>query len=180
MPGPEAIPTLPLTCKEPTTQRLLRIIGGDSPNIDVRVLASPLGFRRASSHGPSKPGRRSTLGRPSRLPFRRAFFRPSNTRSRIRSRSNSATAARTVMSRRPMGVVVSSSGWLTQTKPTPRASHSFSVFRHSIVERQLVGGNQLTRLPLPPGISDRVGVWRLERDEGWRRPLHGGHSSRSH
>jgi site-specific DNA recombinase len=48
----------------------------------------------------------------------------------------SATAARTVMSRRPMGVVVSSSGWLTQTKPTPSASQSFSVFRHSIVERQ--------------------------------------------
>ncbi len=29
------------------------------------------------------------------------------------------------MSRRPIGVVVSNSGWLTQTKSTPRASQSF-------------------------------------------------------
>jgi hypothetical protein len=40
-------------------------------------------------------------------------------------------------------------------------------------EGQLMGGNQLTRGPLPAGIPDRDGVWRPRWDEGWLRPLHG-------
>jgi hypothetical protein len=49
-----------------------------------------------------------------------------------------------------------------------------------VSQGQLAGGNQLTGFALPAGSWEGALVWRLEGDEGWRRPLHGGHCSRSH
>src|SRR5215831_20814806 len=48
---------------------------------------------------------RSFGGRPSRLPFARAFRRPAFTRSTTSDRSNSATAPRTVNTILPVGVL---------------------------------------------------------------------------
>jgi hypothetical protein len=47
-------------------------------------------------------------------------------------------------------------------------------------EGQLVGGNKLTRNPLPAGISDRDGEWPAERRLRWVPAFHSAHSRRSH
>jgi hypothetical protein len=59
-------------------------------------------------------------GRPSRRPCAFARRRPATTRSRMRSRSNSAMAASTWNRSRPLGVVVSIA-WSSTTKSTPRS-----------------------------------------------------------
>jgi KaiC/GvpD/RAD55 family RecA-like ATPase len=60
----------------------------------------------------------------------------SRTRSAINERSISATAARIVNTRRPVALVVSSSGWVRDAKPTPACSRSRSVARAWRVERK--------------------------------------------
>jgi len=73
-------------------------------------------------------------GRPSRRPCAFARRSPATTRSRMRSRSNSAIAASTWNSRRPLGVVVSIA-WSSTTRSTPRASKSPAGVTRCRVER---------------------------------------------
>jgi len=62
----------------------------------------------------------SDVGRPMRLPFARALRSPALTRSTIRLRSSSATAARTVKTILPAGVLVSTCSE-NETKSIPTA-----------------------------------------------------------
>ena len=76
----------------------------------------------------------AVAGRPSRLAVLPGMGQASPTRSRRISRSNSAkTASRPAMAR-PAGVVRSSAS-VSDTKPTPRCSSSWSVASRSVTDR---------------------------------------------
>jgi hypothetical protein len=80
-----------------------------------------------------------TRGRPSLLPFARAFRNPARTRSAIKLRSSSATAPRTVKTIRPAGVAVSSdSERLTNSIPMRHsdARITLGVYSHIIGDSQ--------------------------------------------
>ena len=76
----------------------------------------------------------AVAGRPSRFPFSRAWAKPARVRSRRISRSNSAKMASRPAIARPAGVVRSSAS-VSDTKPTPRCSSSWSVASRSVTDR---------------------------------------------
>ena len=76
----------------------------------------------------------AVAGRPSLLPFCRAWVKPARVRSPRISRSNAAKTASSPAIARPAGVVRSSAS-VSGTKPTPRCSSSWSVASRSVTER---------------------------------------------
>lgn len=73
-------------------------------------------------------------GRPSRVPCRRACAKPTRTRPRIMSRSNSANTESSIAIARPAGVVRSNAS-VTETKPAPSAVSSRNVDTRSATDR---------------------------------------------
>src|SRR5271169_789917 len=86
------------------------------------------------------------MGRPNFLPFCRACAKPARTRSRRISLSNSANTASSAAIARPEGVVRSSAS-VSDTKPTPRWSSSWSVASSSGTDLLHLQGDG----PAPPG-----------------------------
>ena len=76
----------------------------------------------------------AVAGRPRRLPFCRAWASPARVRSPRISRSNAANTASNPAIARPAGVVRSSAS-VSDTKPTPRCSSSWSVASRSVTDR---------------------------------------------
>jgi hypothetical protein len=77
------------------------MVDRDTPSRSAAISADNPETRRSCSIG------RRTCGRPSRFPSRLARCNPASTRSRIRSRSNSAMAPRMCICSLPAGVVAS-------------------------------------------------------------------------
>ena len=104
---------------------------------------------------PAAPGLFDANFLPPLRPRARAALSPAIVRSRISSRSNSASAAKIPNTRRPAAVVVSiSAPWPASTRrPTPRADRSCTVFQVGQIAAKAVEFRDDEHITLPQGAQ---------------------------